>query len=106
MGKKLKIHDYREGTRRWGHDFSLKVLPEKTIMTGWGHGIKAGHYLLTGSPTKLALYIVDVIEYYRDPRDMWYSTVRCLPVDSIPDKVYEEVLSILEVDCLIKPLWI
>lgn len=76
---KAVTHDYT--ARYWGHDFTFAPLPgSRGSMSGWGEGLKAGDYLLLphneGGTTR---YVIDKIEYYRDPRDMWHATVSFAP---------------------------
>lgn len=76
-------HDYRQSTKRWGHDLGvLNLLPDNVIETyGWGRGIKEGDYvLLTNSPLGTdTRYQVKEIEYKRDPADMWFAKLAFAP---------------------------
>jgi hypothetical protein len=72
----VETHDYRSGTRRWGHDYTWKPRNrgyEGTII-GHGRGLKAGDYILmshqNGDDTR---YQIDSIRYANDPADMFFA---------------------------------
>jgi len=85
------VHDYRIKT--WGHAYSThKTEEDGKLLRMTGHGpkadmgydgkIEAGHYLLFSNGGGTTRYIVEEIEYYKDPKDMWKATVRFAPVNS------------------------
>lgn len=77
-------HDYGPGRRGWGHDYAFTPQDGgiRASMSGWGHGISEGDYLLLESSKAAdgrARYRVDRIEYCRDPQDMWFAEVSFAP---------------------------
>jgi hypothetical protein len=75
-------HDYTK--RRWGHDFAITEVYQngkRLRITGWGHGLKEGHYLIlpnkqTGRSTR---YQIMSLGYYSAPRDMWFADAEFAP---------------------------
>lgn len=72
MNKNPQTHDYTR--RAWGHDYSIiSVLNDgqQARLAGWGHGIKAGDYLIIPKGSGTTRYQVERINYRMDPADMW-----------------------------------
>lgn len=73
LTKEPTTHDYF--TRRsWGHDYTIhKIIDSgmKLELSGWGRGIEVGDILKLKNGNSSTHYIVDKIEYYNDPKDMW-----------------------------------
>ena len=72
MNKLLQTHDYTR--RAWGHDYSIvSVLNngQQVRLMGFGHGIKAGDYLIIPKGSGTTRYQVERINYRVDPPDMW-----------------------------------
>lgn len=72
-------HDYTQ--RGWGHDYTFSPGNggRTGSMTGWGHGIERGDYLLLHNGGGSTRYRVAKIEYYSDPSDMWNAEVVFAP---------------------------
>ncbi len=75
---KPTTHDFTD--RCWGQDYAITSVSEKGLvigMTGWGHGLKRGDFILLESQStdpdanKDTRYKVKSIEYRNNPRDMW-----------------------------------
>lgn len=67
-------HDYTNARRGFGHDITYHPLDEKGIRlkaTGWGHGLKVGHFILLSNRAGSTRYQVESINYFTDPADMW-----------------------------------
>lgn len=80
MNATAKEHDYTRGT--WGHDctFTPADHGQRGRMSGWGHGISAGDYIVLVHPAGgTTRYVVDTVEYYRNPPDMWRASVTFAP---------------------------
>ena len=45
---------------------------------GLGHGILEGHHLIISDGKAIQVFEVLTIEYKRDPKDMWNSTVKMI----------------------------
>lgn len=76
-----QTHDYRRGSRCWGHDISYSVLPgDKLKASGWGRGIVEGDYILltddSGGETR---YRFLGVRYEWDPPDQWFGTLAFAP---------------------------
>jgi hypothetical protein len=81
-----QTHDYT--ISRWGHDLVIMTTHEggaRIDASGWGEGISKGDYIVflrseagwaTGETTR---YLVDKIEYKRDPADMWFAKLVFAP---------------------------
>lgn len=75
-----QTHDYTR--RTWGHDCTtLKVIDggQRLRLSGWGHGIKAGDYLILPNGNGTTRYRVDSIDYQMDARDMWFAEATFAP---------------------------
>lgn len=73
-------HDYRNHKRRLGHDLAYNVLPDDCLAaTGWGHGLKAGDYILLSNEDSDTRYSIVKIKYYSDPTDMWQAKLQFAP---------------------------
>jgi len=74
-----RTHDYTH--RGWGHDYIF--LPHRggleARITGWGHGIRAGDYLLLQNGDGSSRYVIRSIQYERDPPDMWSASAEFAP---------------------------
>ena len=71
--KEPKTHDYSH--RYWGHDYTFDPIENgmRASMSGWGHGIEAGDYLIIqDGADRTTRYKVDNIRYCNDPADMWH----------------------------------
>lgn len=78
-------HDYTR--RSWGHDFTIMRIEDKGQrlgVSGWGHGIEEGHFLILPNRDKSTRYRVDKITYYSDPPDMWTADLSFAP--RMPEK--------------------
>jgi hypothetical protein len=69
---------------RWGHNVIITAVHDDGKIlkaSGWGRGIAVGDYLLLPAlPHKGSTrYQVTAIEYFRDPPDMWWATLRFAP---------------------------
>lgn len=76
------VHDYTQ--RYWGHDYTWDPDPGSEGVTGsamgWGHDIQDGDVLLLKGPSGgPSPYLVESIEYFPDPRDMWKARLRYSP---------------------------
>jgi hypothetical protein len=75
-----QTHDYRDGTRGWGHDITYKPLPgDRLDACGWGGGIKPGDFVLLSNGVNDTRYCVTKIRYAADPGDMWFATLAFAP---------------------------
>lgn len=83
---KPTTHDYTK--RHWGHDYAITHVEKGGLtinMTGWGHGLKIGDFILIESQSSEpganpdTRYKVEQITYRNDPRDMWAGTFRFAP---------------------------
>lgn len=95
------IHDYRKEHRSWGHDYIYR--PRKggheASMDGWGYGLEAGHYFLLTSPkssNRCALYRIEWVSYYADPRDMWRAEVSWCERSTLPQDVLDEAEKVVD----------
>lgn len=48
-------------------------------MSGWGHGIENGDYLIIAPHGRETRYQVESIRYCSDPPDMWFADVVFAP---------------------------
>lgn len=75
VGRRQVTHDYTK--RYWGHDYVFH--PEsgglKAHMMGWGHGLKAGHFLILQNGAGSTRYQIKKVKYFDDPPDMWDASV-------------------------------
>ncbi len=74
-------HDYT--VRCVGHDFNLTPYGggQYGKMSGWGHGIEKGDFLILPMPDskKTTRYRVVKIRYMVDPPDQWFADVVFAP---------------------------
>lgn len=73
-------HDYSH--RFWGHDYTvIRVIDDgqQLAVSGWGHGIEKGDYMLLQNGNSTTRYRVKEIDYKRDPDDMWHATMTFAP---------------------------
>ena len=78
--KEPPTHDYTDP--RWGRNFNIVNLSrdgQTANLTGWGRGLKVGHYLLLKNGHDNTRYKITSIEYMRDPADMWAAAVTFAP---------------------------
>lgn len=72
-----RIHNYID--RSWGHDFIRIGTREDGLITlrGWGMDIRAGDFLFVATKYNggYMRYLVEDIEYERDPPDAWVANV-------------------------------
>jgi hypothetical protein len=78
-----KTHDYTK--RGWGHDYIFRPIDGgmRGSMTGWGHGIGDGDYLILQNEGDTTRYRVDEISYYSDPPDQWRASVTFAPRSTV-----------------------
>lgn len=74
----MNTHDYRDGTRGYGHD--ITYTPERSghvlRAMGWGHGLRRGDSVaLTGPNGGVSVYSIRDVDYQIDPADMWSATL-------------------------------
>jgi len=77
-----KAHDYRDHTRRFGHDYNFDPVNGGRMakINGWGDGIEEGDFLVLSHPDGgLASYQIDSIKYARDPKDQWFARATWRP---------------------------
>jgi len=82
-----KTHDYT--TPAWGHDYVIWDIIDggNTLkMSGWGFGLRKGHFLLLRNGNDSTRYQIAEIEYLDDPRDMWRITATFAPRTETPPK--------------------
>jgi MioC protein len=75
-----KTHDYTR--RTWGHDYATMAVIDggrRLRLSGWGHGIKVGDYLILPNGNGTTRYRVDSIDYRMDPPDMWFAEATFAP---------------------------
>ncbi|GJE47364.1 hypothetical protein GOFOIKOB_0386 [Methylobacterium tardum] len=75
-----ETHDYSRP--RWGHACNtLRVIEEGQHLrvSGFGHGVSAGDYLILPNDGETTRYRVDTIRYQDDPRDMWFADLTFAP---------------------------
>jgi len=79
-------HDYTK--RCWGHDYAITRIRKRGTeisMTGWGHGISDGDYILLQGQSKDPCanpdtrYRVKTVRYCNNPRDMWFMEAEFAP---------------------------
>ena len=73
-------HDYTE--RVWGRDYSIMSIENGGLnlsLSGWGHGIKSGDYIIIKNGESTTRYLFDTISYYSNPSDMWNATLTFSP---------------------------
>lgn len=81
----IRVHDYTARTRGWGHDYALTpdANPATARVSGWGFGIRVGHFLrLTHPAGGYVLYEITEVRYASNPLDMWHASVRFVPGSS------------------------
>lgn len=76
--RKGKVHDYT------GYQAGVEYVFEMTsqdggYMTGQGHNLKVGDYVLLSRGTKVDRYQVEQVEYYSQPSDMWIALLKQTP---------------------------
>lgn len=73
-------HDYT--CRCWGRDYTFEPVTKDGLngrMSGWGHGLEVGHYLLILNGVDTTCYRITSIRYSESPRDMWFAEVEFAP---------------------------
>lgn len=69
--EEMITHDFSQSL--WGHSITT-FTPQrdnKGDAIGFGHEIEKGHFLILRNKSETTRYIVDEIEYFCDPSDMW-----------------------------------
>lgn len=80
-----RVHDYT--FRTWGHDYIIGRVEDggkRLHVSGWGEGIRAGHFILLPNGETSTRYQVSEIKYMRDPRDQWFAVLRFAPRETQP----------------------
>lgn len=73
-------HDYSRTT--WGHDYVIHQVidnGQRLRVSGWGHGISNGDFIVMSNPPGTTRYRVDNIDYRCDPPDMWFADLSFAP---------------------------
>lgn len=73
------IHDFRPKRLCWGWnglDFRVNNDKKTATMLGIGRGIKAGDHIALTQGEKDYAYLVESIEYKRDPSDMFEANLK------------------------------
>lgn len=81
MSENPATHDYRNGTRGWGHDLGYRPLPDNRLDAyGWGE-LREGDYLLLTNPAggETRYRAVEVRCPAHGPRDQWFATLDFAP---------------------------
>jgi hypothetical protein len=80
-------HYYTTGSTCWGHAIAMKTggTSQGDLGKWLGHGPRNASPIVVGDQLavtmnsgKVGLFMVEKIEYYRDPPDMWKADVRWL----------------------------
>jgi len=81
LKQKGKIHDYSQLV--WGSDYVFEPRNEEVggYMTGQGKSIKPSDYIILQHGSKSYKYLVEEIDYYSDPPDMWIALLRQVIVE-------------------------
>lgn len=80
MNQNPITHDYT--SRRWGHAVDvLRIIGggQRLRVSGYGHGVNRGDFLLLPNEGASTRYSVLKIEYMRDPKDMWFADLEFAP---------------------------
>jgi MioC protein len=75
----VRTHDYTK--RGPGHDYTLDPIDggKRISISGWGHGIRNGDYIILPNGEGTTRYRFIEISYYADPRDMWHGRAAFAP---------------------------
>jgi hypothetical protein len=71
LKEKFKTLDYTHHQSGLDYVFEPSDKPNQSYMTGYGKGIKEGDRLLLDQEGRVATYLVNKIDYYATPSDMW-----------------------------------
>ena len=75
-------HDYGPGLRKWGHDYTIMGIHDggkRLNVSGWGDGLREGHYILLQQGDGSTRYLIKEVSYYSDPDDMWKAVLIFAP---------------------------
>jgi hypothetical protein len=81
----IRVHDYTDRTRTWGHDYTLTPDADPTTarIGGHGTGLRKDDFLRLSHPQGgEVIYQIIEIEYCWNPLDQWFARVRFVPGSS------------------------
>jgi hypothetical protein len=82
-----KTHDYTRSA--WGHNVVIVAVKDggmKLNVCGWGHGVCEGDFLLLPNKAISTRYVVEHVEYFSDPSDMWAADLAFAPRSLTPER--------------------
>lgn len=78
---KQRTHNY--SSPGWGHRVimgkKLDIRGLRWRVSGFGHGVRKGDFLILPNESETTRYQVDEIDYYLDPKDMWHGVISFAP---------------------------
>tara|TARA_A100001011_G_scaffold400362_1_gene514363 strand:- start:1980 stop:2219 length:240 start_codon:yes stop_codon:yes gene_type:complete len=74
------VHDLSD--RVWGCNYNIMESIDRGMkldLIGWHRGIKDGDYLILKNGSDTTRYVVESVNYFSDPSDMWSASVLFAP---------------------------
>ncbi len=96
QSEKIRIIDYRQSKRKWGHDCTWTKGGEKISVAGWCTPVpRVGDYLLL-EQGGCKLYRVKSVKYPGDPRDMYFAECVFQPGSKFSEELVSEINKMFE----------